>query len=77
MWCQQESQWLQLLYLNILVSGADGSEQILHLLRMLLGFTRPVSQHFLEEAVLELEAELQLLQSFRWSGLVLSQQGAA
>lgn len=58
---------VHLLYLNILVSGSDGSEQILDLLRMLLGLTHPVSQHFLEEAVFELEADFQLLQSFRWS----------
>ena len=51
-----------LLYLNVLVPGADGSEQILDLLLVLLGLVRAVGQHLLEEAVFELEADLQLLQ---------------
>lgn len=38
-------------YLDVLVPGADSSEQILDLLLMLLGLMGTVSQHFLEKAV--------------------------
>lgn len=44
---------------------------------MLLGLARPVSQDFLEEAVFELEADLQLLQNVAGSCLDLSEQRAA
>lgn len=44
---------------------------------MLLGLARPVSQDFLEEAVFELEADLQLLQNVARSCLDLSEQRAA
>lgn len=49
-------------YLDVLVSGIDAPEKVLDLLLVLLGLLRSVRQHFLEEVVLELEAELQLLQ---------------
>lgn len=44
---------------------------------MLLGLARPVGQDFLEEAVFELEADLQLLQNVAGSCLDLSEQRAA
>lgn len=66
-----------LLYLNVLVPGADGFEQVLDLILVLLGLARPVSQDFLEEAVFELEADLQLLQNVAGSCLDLSEQRAA
>jgi len=64
-------------HLNILVSGAEGSEQILDLLLVLPGLMGPISQHFLEEAVFKLEADLQLLQNVVRSRVDPSQQGAA
>lgn len=66
-----------LLYLNVLVPGADGFEQVLDLILVLLGLARPVSQDFLEEAVFELEADFQLLQNVAGSCLDLSEQRAA
>lgn len=66
-----------ILYLKVLVPAADGSEQILDLVLMLLGLTGPVGQHFLEKAVLNLEAELQLLQNLAGNRADRSQQGAA
>lgn len=44
---------------------------------MLLGLARPVGQDFLEEAVFELEADLQLLQNVAGNCLDLSEQRAA
>lgn len=52
-----------LLYLDVLVPGADYSKQILDLLLVLLGLACPVTQHLLEEAIFEQEADLQLLQN--------------
>lgn len=66
-----------LLYLDVLVPGADGFEQILDLLLVLPGLMGAVSQHFLEEAVLKLETDLQLLQDVTGSRVDLSEQGGA
>lgn len=44
---------------------------------MLLGLMGAVSEHFFEEAVFQLEAELQLLHDVSWNGVDLSQQGGA
>lgn len=68
---------LYLLYLNILVSAVDASEEILNFLLVLLSLMGPVSQYFLEEAVFEVEPDLKLFQNITWSRLDLSQQGAA
>lgn len=64
-------------HLDVAVPGADGSQQILDLVLVFPGLTGPVCQHFLEEAVLQVEADLQFLQDIAWSGLDLSEQGAA
>lgn len=64
-------------YLDVLVSGADGPEKTLDLLLVLLGLACSVSQDVLEETIFQLEAELQLLQNFAGSRLNLRQEGAS
>ena len=64
-------------YLDVLVPGPQGVEQVLDVGLVLLGLPTAVRQHVLEEAVLQTEAGLQLLQHLGRAQLELANQGAA
>jgi len=63
-------------YLDVLVPGPAGVEQILNVGLVLLGLAGAVGQHVLEEAVLQPEAGLQGLHHLAGAHLELAQQGA-